>query len=197
MKSISLSRVITAALLLQLFGGTLAAQPIKLCVADLDSIAVASGIADTYQNKVAQFSDRLNAVLNTRTNCYPAPTHFPTLDTAKLKRYQAEIARLEAEQDKEIREAEYRLEAYQKAWRDTLLTDIRSKIAWVAKYEGCTVVLQPTEILWGEATDLTSHVVPYLAADPTIRRGWQLPKPQQRAIFFFLPMTPLPSIFFK
>ena len=44
MKSISLSRVITAALLLQWFGGTLAAQPTKLCVADEDSIATASGL---------------------------------------------------------------------------------------------------------------------------------------------------------
>ncbi len=195
MKTLPFLRRITAVLLLQLFAGILAAQPVKLCIADEDSIAIASGIAEKYQNKVALFSDRINASLKTRTNCYPAPTDFSTQDTAK--RYQPEITRLEAEERNLIRNAEYLLMSYQGVLQDTLISDIRSKIALVVIYEGCTTTLQPTAILWGEAEDITQRVVPYLAADPAIRRRWQLPKPQQRAIFFFLPMTPLPSIFFK
>lgn len=197
MKILPFLRETTAALLLQLFAGLLAAQPVKLCIADEDSIAIASSIAEKYQTKVQQKYDRLNSVIQTRTSCFHLPSDFSTQDSAKIKIFQAEIARLETENERVWLEAEFMLETYQKAWRDTLLSDIRSKIALVAKYEGCTAVFQPTEILWGEAKDITQRVVPYLAADPMICRRWQLPDPQQRAIFFFLPMTPLPSIFFR
>jgi hypothetical protein len=176
--------------------GYLLAQNVKFCRAEIDLIALQTGIIATRDKLLEdQAEDVATLVSNKQIRKY----RWPRFSKDKNDRKQIEDAIAELESDNQRLEeiAIADMERYAEKLTDSLLNDIFNQIELVASSRGCTSVIYSKRMPIG-GEEITDQVILQIRWNPMLCRRWHLPlTPQQRAIFFFLPITPRASIFFK